>query len=837
RGRGGPGGGGPNPEEILKQRMTDYLVYKYRDDATLGLLTDQSVFIRNAIDEVKNTAVLGGVFAVIVLLLFLNNFSTTLIVAASIPVSIIATFAPMRLFDVSLNIMSLGGLALGVGMLVDNAIVVTESIFRCREDGDGFVESVIRGTSEVGGAVTASTLTTIAVFFPMIFVEGVAGQIFGDLSVTIVFSLLASLAAALFFIPMLASRKVEFGKRQENGATLMSLFTNLVSWTNLKTLWSSARQRWSRRKTFSKWSYGLLFWLITIIYALLRFAVHTAVLIIIKIYGLVLLIFSLTVGFIGLLLNKTVVPAMNFLTGKFNKGVDHLTERYTRVIRWALANRMSVIMMALLPFLVAVFILLPRLGSELIPEVRQGEFYLQLSFPIGTPVETTAELIDPIERYILDDGDVEKISTVAGVDLSKITDSESGEHTAQLTVKLNENAGSPVEVEDRVLERIRTYLADFSGLTYQVSRPVLFSFKTPIEVEIEGYNLADLSSASRQAVQALSQIPGVTDVKSNVQRGNPEVQIIYDRVRLAHFGLNVLDVANLVRNKVRGDVATEFKKEDRRIDVRVKIRDEDKETIDRLRSLNIAPQSEYPIPLEAVAKIEISEGPSEIRRIDQQRTAVIMANIVGRDLASVSDDVYAVMNNLDLPRDFRFEIAGQNKEMEVSLNSLKLALLLAIFMVYVVMASQFESFLHPLVILFTVPFALIGVVLVLFVMGIPLNIMVFLGIIMLAGIVVNNAIVLVDYINQLRREGMEKEAAIVKAGQARLRPILMTTATTVLGLLPMALGLGEGAEIRTPMAITVIAGLISATFLTLVVIPTVYAIMERKEKLEPTTMV
>ncbi|MFQ6116241.1 MAG: efflux RND transporter permease subunit, partial [bacterium] len=287
-------------------------------------------------------------------------------------------------------------------------------------------------------------------------------------------------------------------------------------------------------------------------------------------------------------------------------------------------------------------------------------------------------------------------------------------------------------------------------------------------------------------------------------------------------------VASIVRNKVRGDVATEFKDQDRKIDILVRLREQDKESIDDLRRLIINPGGARPLLLEAVADIRVKEGPAEIRRVDQQRTAVITANISGRDLRSVSEDIYQLLRKIDIPDDFTFNLAGQNKEMETSLNSLKLALALAIFLVYIVMASQFESLLHPFVIIFTIPLALIGVFIFLYILNISISIVVFLGIIMLAGIVVNNAIVLVDYINQLRARGMEKTEAIIKAGKVRLRPILMTTSTTVLGLLPMALGLGDGAEIRTPMAITVIVGLLTSTLLTLVVIPTVYSLVDRK---------
>ncbi|RMI17264.1 MAG: efflux RND transporter permease subunit [Calditrichaeota bacterium] len=817
-------------EQMKMREMTDFLAYQLPPDVHLEILTDQSIFIRNSIDEVKSTALYGGLFAVIVLFLFLNNLPNTLIVGLAIPISVIATFAPMRLFDVSLNIMSLGGLALGIGMLVDNSIVVIESIFRCREEGDGFIESVIRGTGEVGPAVSASTLTTIAVFFPMVFVKGVAGQIFGDLAITVVFSLLASLGVALFLIPMLASRKFQVRGVQSVQDSPKRFFLGFESFRNLGSGLRSYFSGFSGSGGAARIGRGVLLpffllWVITRF--LLQFLFECGV----RLYALLILLFGALVLGIRFLWTRLLSPALSLVVRIFNRGFRFVNDAYPRVIDWALTNKVAVLSLALIPFLITLLVLLPRLGQELIPEVHQGEFNVELTLPIGTPVETTAEVIQPIEAMILEEPLVEKISTVAGVDLTKVSDTESGEHTAKITVTLKPT-DDPAEAEEEVLASIRKKLGNFSGIAYKISRPVLFSFKTPIEVEIKGYNLQELATVTRQAVQVLSEIPGLTDVKTNLQRGNPEIQIIYDRTRLARYGLNVLDVANLVRNKVRGDVATEFKKEDRRIDVLVKVREQDRATLMRLRRLNVNPNGSIPVPLESVARIEIHEGPSEIRRIDQERAAVILANIVGRSLSDVSADVYRALQSLDMPPDFTFEITGQNKEMEVSLSSLRLALLLAIFLVYIVMASQFESFVHPFVILFTVPFALIGVVLVLWVLGISLNIMVFLGLIMLAGIVVNNAIVLVDYINQLRRKGLAKEEAIKQAGQARLRPILMTTLTTVLGLLPMAIGLGEGAELRIPMAITVIAGLISSTLLTLVVIPTVYSIFERGEKME-----
>jgi HAE1 family hydrophobic/amphiphilic exporter-1 len=517
---------------------------------------------------------------------------------------------------------------------------------------------------------------------------------------------------------------------------------------------------------------------------------------------------------------KIIIAAFNWLYEK--------TEIiYPEVLDWSLENRSKLIGSVTILFVVVLFVLGPQIGSELIPEVHQGEFNVELRLPVGTPAERTDARVGPIQQYISTIQGVQKIASVIGVDKSESTNTDEGEHTAKFTITIN-RSNSVIEEEDRIISEIRDHMSEYSGIQSKISRPTLFSFKTPVEVEIYGYNLQDLQTVAENVATEMKQVEGLQDVKANIQRGNPEVQIIYNRQILSRYGLNIRDVASIVRNKVRGDVATEFKEEDRKIDILVRVREEDKESIDNLRRMIINPGSQIPLPLEAVADIKVNEGPSEIRRIDQQRVALVTANIAGRDLSSVSQDIFEILSIMEFPENFTFELAGQNKEMETSLNSLMLALALAIFLVYIVMASQFESLLHPFIIIFTIPLALIGVILFLYILNIPSSVVVFLGLIMLAGIVVNNAIVLVDYINQLRSRGMEKLEAIRTAGKVRLRPILMTTSTTVLGLLPMAIGMGDGAEIRTPMAITVIVGLISATVLTLVVIPTVYAVLDRK---------
>ena len=904
----------------------------------IEILSDPSTFIQNAISEVKNTAFLGGLLAIFVLYLFLRRIAHTLIISVAIPVSIVATFAGMYLFDVSLNIMSLGGLALGVGMLVDNSIVVLESIFRCREEGDSIQRASIRGTSEVGGAVFASTLTTIAVFFPIVFVQGIAGQVFGDMSLTVVFALLTSLAVALFFIPMLASRRIEGSEegvmrklvradilrlnalssgngKDENPkpkrrsfwtalarlphllfewiwrtaavlGTMLSVLLKAIFLLLLTTLYpviagalnvveriahSERRRRiplvpWAESPHVGRLSFfqrvwetilyfgaphalgeslsgfwnwlkrGKLIWKIlkaplsipAFLYLYLRFFIQ----LLLELFGkiilcatiLIMLLIISVFGLIAMILFPVFLP----LLGLFDLAFRAISRVYPRLIGWSLRNKALVIGTAALLFALCWFGLIPRLGSELIPQVHQGEFSVDVTMPIGTPLEGTDAAIRPLERIILREESVDKIATTVGAEKTTMASSEEGEHTGRITVQLA-RGGDLRDKEERAIQRLRKTFGDIPRVKTDISLPALFSFKTPIEVEIKGFNLQTLSLLSRKAESELGRIPGLYDVKSNIQRGHPEIQIVYNRERLSDYGLNLRDVAMLIRNKVQGRVPTEFRDRERKIDILVRIREEDKTTIHDLKRLVVNPGSRIAIPLSSVADIRLSEGPSEIRRIDQQRAALITANISGRDLESVTRDIERMLEDIEMPSDFTFDIAGQRREMQTSIDSLTFALALAIFLVYVVMASQFESLLHPLVIMFTIPLALIGVVIVLWAFDISLSIVVFIGLIMLAGIVVNNAIVLIDYINHLRKNGMERVEAIIQGGQVRLRPILMTTATTVLGLLPMALGLGEGAEIRTPMALTVIAGLISSTLLTLIVIPTVYAAVDRKE--------
>jgi HAE1 family hydrophobic/amphiphilic exporter-1 len=378
------------------------------------------------------------------------------------------------------------------------------------------------------------------------------------------------------------------------------------------------------------------------------------------------------------------------------------------------------------------------------------------------------------------------------------------------------------------MNAMRAELARLPGVQYEFSRPALMTFASPLQIEIAGYNLEALSRVSGLVVQEMSASDRFTDIKTTIERGNPEIQIVFDQERAAKLGLAVRDIADRVVANVRGELATRYTWRDRKIDVLVRSVDTRNSSIEEIRRLIVNPASDRPVTLDAVADINVSQGPAEIRRVAQERVAIITANIAYGDLGAAALEAGAIIDRTPLPNGVSAIVSGQSEEMQESFQSMQFAMALAVFLVYLVMASQFESLVHPFVILFTIPLALVGAVLALFITGTTINIVALIGVIMLAGIVVNNAIVLVDLINQLQSQGKDRISAIMEAGSARLRPILMTSLTTALGLIPMAMSIGEGSEVRAPMAITVIGGLLVSTFLTLIVIPVVYSLMDRK---------
>ncbi len=764
--------------ELVNERMSEIRA-SLPSNMELEKIYDQSVFISSAVDEVKNAGIIGGILAVLVLYFFLRNFWSTVIISISIPVSVIATFNLMYGNDISLNIMSLGGIALGIGMLVDNSIVVLENIARHREQGKGIAEAAREGAGEVGMAVIASTFTTIAVFFPLVFVQGIAGQLFRDQALTVTFSLLASLVVAITLIPMLSS----IGGTKKTIAPL-----------ELKEPKTRAGHALRAVRMF-------LFY--TIPASITRFV-------------------KFVVRWIAKITKFLFSPFVKL----FDKGYQFTEKHYISLLNWSLSHKATVLVSALLIFAGSIS-LIPRIGIELIPQLSQGEFSVEFKLPPGTPIEKTDQALRAVQNSVKNYDGIQTTFAVAGTgNQMDANPDEGGENWGELNVTLASGATS--SEEQLTMDQMRASFQRIPGLQYKFARPELFSFKTPVEIEISGYDLANLKKSSDAVVNRLSANNRFADVKSTMETGSPELQILFDRERAAALGLQVHEIADRVVSNVRGDIATRYSWRDRKIDILVRARESDRASIDEIRRLIVNPGSERPIPLSAIATVKIATGPGEIRRVSQQRVAIVSANLNYGDLGEAADDVQQVLSEVTMPAGIFARIGGQNEEMSESFRSLLFALSLAIFLVYLVMASQFESLLHPFIILFTIPLALVGAILALFLTGTTISVVVFIGLILLAGIVVNNAIVLVDLINQMRRKGKNKVDAIMEGGKSRLRPILMTTLTTTLGLLPLAIGFGDGAELRSPMGITVIGGLLVSTVLTLIIIPVMYSILDRK---------
>jgi HAE1 family hydrophobic/amphiphilic exporter-1 len=505
-----------------------------------------------------------------------------------------------------------------------------------------------------------------------------------------------------------------------------------------------------------------------------------------------------------------------------------LIRPYSWFLGQALRQRLAFLLVALVLFGGALS-LLRGLGAELIPEISQGEFFVDLQLPPGTPLEQTSRRLEEAEAIIRQEQGVERYYTIVGSgNQTGASAVEEREHIGQILVALGPDMLR--EKETIVLEGLRERFRDLPAVDYKFSRPALFSFKQPIEVIVQGYNLQALKTYADRIRERLARIPGLRDLKASTDGGNPEVQIHFDRRKLANYGLNINQAASLLRNKVQGDIATELNEPDRKIDIRVRVVEEDRRSLFDLENLVLDVPNRSPVHLSTVADIVLEEGPTEIRRMGPQRVALITANIVDRDLQSVVSEIDLALQEFDLPPDMFAYVGGQSEEREVAFESMQFAILLAVFLVYLVMASQFESLAQPFIIMFAIPFALIGVALALYLTGLVLSVVVLIGGVILAGIVVNNSIVLIDFTNQLRAQGKDKFQAIQEACAVRLRPILMTTSTTVLGLIPMAVSMGEGSELRIPLAVTVIGGLITSTLLTLVLVPVLYTLVTRDTK-------
>jgi HAE1 family hydrophobic/amphiphilic exporter-1 len=635
-------------------------------------------------------------------------------------------------------------------------------------------------------AVVASTLTTVAVFFPLVFVQGVAGQLFKDQALTVSIALVISLVVSLTLIPMLSAIKAK---------------------APLAFPAEAPHPRWEPESRAGRTAWRI---------------VRVPIRFVVVLFGGIVWLATV----VARLLNRVVGGAMRRVGEVVIKPYDWAAARYHAMLPGAL-QRPGLVLGTATAMFVATMALVPTLGTDLIPQLAQDRFETTARLSPGAQLRETDAIVRAVQQAHEGDLDIKALYGVSGTG-SRLdaNPTESGDNIAQLTVVLG--GGYSREKEAAVIERMRGTLAQYPDVQVKFGRPELFSFSTPLEIELSGGDLPGLERAGRQLAELLAAQPEFADVKSTVQQGYPEIQIRFDQERAAALGLTSRQIADQVVRQVRGEVATRYSFRDRKIDVLVRAREEDRASVADIRKIIVNPQSERPVTLDAVADVVETIGPSEIHRTDQTRVAVISANLRDIDLGSAVQRVQSLLAQQPLGAEIRVRFAGQSEELEASRMSLVFALLLSIFLVYLVMASQFESLLHPFVIMFTVPLAMVGAVLALWLSGSAVSVVVFIGLILLVGIVVKNAIVLIDKVNQLREAGVEKRRAICEAAESRLRPIIMTTLTTLFGFAPLAFFGGEGAEVRAPMAITVIGGLAVSTLLTLVVIPVVYDLLDRQ---------
>jgi len=691
-------------------------------------VVDQGTYIHEAISEVSNTLLIGILLAVFVLYLFLRRIGTTLVVSVAIPISVIATFNLMYFNHLTLNIMTLGGLALGAGMLVDNAIVVLENIARLREEGMELREAVINGTGQVGGAITASTVTTIVVFLPIVYLQGASSEMFRDQAWTVAFALISSLLVAMLVIPML-----------------------------LSTLFSDKRKKTNPR-----------------------------------------------------------------LPVKFTW--------YSRLLEKTVEKRALVIILAVI-LLGGSILLIPMLGSEFMPKSDSAQFTVELKLPEGTSLDrtyATASGAESIIRELL----AEKLNLIytqsGGDNTSTLSQASAvkGENTASLKIILNDKYASETE---NAIALVENYLKSIPGLEVTFTREEtalqtsLGTTESPFALEISGDDYNELEKILQESRSILENNPGLYNVTTSLDEGTPEVEVAIDRFKTSYYSVTVESIINQVKGYLEGASAGSFEKDGEMKDITIKLGDI---SLHQLQDLMIT-AGNVKVPLSELADIKTVISPREITRRNQSRTCYVYAMVKpGIAFDRVVSDAEIALRSITLPVDYKMEFTGEEMKRKESTSNLTFALILSLVLVFMVLAAQFESIIQPFVIMLTIPLAGVGTVLTFFILGKSLNMMAYIGIIMLGGIAVNNAILLMDRINQLREAGMEKKKAIILAGSQRIRPILMTSLTTILALLPLTIGIGESASLRSPMALAVISGLISSTLLTLIVIPCVYWVFD-----------
>ena len=767
-------------------------------DISLLVVSEQAKYIENAISSVLLSLVLGGILAFLVLFIFLQDAKTPLIIAAVIPISVVATFNLIFFRGVTLNLMSLGGLALGVGMLVDNSIVVSESIFRHRGLGKSLPRAASEGAREVGMAVTASTFTTISVFLPVIYVHGVAGQLFKDQALTVTFALLSSLVVSLTLLPMLASRRyassLEKGPLREGFARPQS---------GRSSVWFKPFR--AVRRLF----YALVKGIVRLVGIIGSFAVQS----------LLLLVYYLSVPVRPLV--KGTFKAYNTLYRAFSS-------HYHRLLIWSL-NHKERVLAGSAGFLVVTLLLGGLIPRELMPKPEAVSFEMNMKTPIDYSLEQTAEMVAAIESWLqrrpVVKASFSQIGVVSGMEG---LNPEVSLNSAKIYVEVRE-ASQLQGLSDDLRKFMNVYPdMSFSLLREQSTLTEFLTFASAeVGLKIKGDDLAKLRLLAEDLTAALKTIPGLTDITTNVGEGKPEFLVRISKQALERYDIAPAEIGDFLVNAVRGIVATQFREFEKKTDILVRLEEATRANIESILDEKL-PYHGGTVPLRELVTYEIATGPKEIRRENQQREVLVSANLDGIKISQAAPSIRGAIASLSLPSNYRVVFSGEQEEMEKSFRSLIFAFSLAVLLVYMIMAAQFESLRHPLLILLTLPMGLTGAIWALLITGQTLNVISIIGVVVLAGIVVNDAIVKVDYTNKLRKQGIGCREAILEASRVRLRPILMTTVTTILGLFPMSLGIGKGAELQQPLAISVIGGLLFATFLTLILVPLAYEISENK---------
>ncbi len=723
----------------------------------ISVLWDTSAFIRDSMSQIQQTGALGGILAVCILFIFLQNLRSTLIISVAIPTAVIATFIMMDSANLTLNMMSMGGIALGLGMLLDNAIVVLENIFRHRQAGKSANEAASIGTKEVSAAIVASTLTTLCVFLPLFFAgTGMQGIFFRQLAYTVCFALLASLVVALTLIPVMSAKFLRVNSNSPSSIPPPSGGRTQVG--------GRFRQR-------------------------------------------------ITGGFEG-------------LNNKYRDGLD-----------WALRHRVWVVVISLF-VLGLTLTLMPKLGAELMPDVDEGDIAISVQLPVGTKFEATDAIVRQLETVVQQEVP-EILSLRTNVGAGSGWRSASGTHAANLRIRLvdgDERTRSTNEVVAHLrkvlsgVPDVRIWISSRGSLiTRLLSRG---GRQDRIEVEVRGHDLQRGQRLAERVKELVEGVEGTENVRVSREEGKPELTVHVDRDKAYALALDLSTIADTLNTGLTGKIATQYREDGDEFDVRVRLKETDRLSLDSVKTVFVRTGMDSAVVLSNIAHIAEREGPINIDRRNQERVITVSAGFSNRDFGGIAEEITQKLVGFDVPEGFVVQFAGEQEEQQEAYRNLMIVLLLAVALVYMVMASQFESLLHPFVIMFSIPFAAIGVILILFLTGTNVSIPTYIGIIMLVGIVVNNAIVLVDYINLLRKQGLEMREAILEGGRRRLRPILMTTLTTAFALMPMSLGLGAGAEMQAPMARVVVGGLTIAMVFTLFFIPTVYSLFESaREKL------